>query len=665
MPKRRRFAPGRSVARTHEPRLWPLFLRQLVPLVLLGLLFFALREQLPQIDLEAVKQSLGRVSAAQWGLAMLATALSFRAVGQYDAVMHGLLMSPVSAKRARKSGVAAIAISQLAGFGVLSSALARWRLLPELGLGQSLRLSMAVSASFLLGWGIVTALVLLVAHQAPALALAGVAVAMAIAAVLLLQPRALGQLPGIKALASICFFTFADTAFAALALLALIGPDGGLEILPFFAAFLLALGAGLISGSPGGAGPFELVLLSQLPNIPDERLMAAILAFRAVYYLIPAALAVLALVAPPRKSRSPEPASLGPRTSGPYLPPGLTTALWYAPRAELALMRQGELQRLEQGGRLLALAAPVGQSLIMFADPFESKKDFIISTLQGLRECAGRMQRAAMIYKCAPRSAAIARRMGWKVVAVAHEAWLRPATFTIEGRAHRQLRRMLRKAEKAGIRVSEGGRKLPLEEMAAISEAWVRAHGGERGFSMGRFDAGYVSCQRVFLAWQGDELVAFATFHENRAEWVLDLMRQRPGTADGTMHLLIREALRSAAEMHCPRLSLASVPVPPATGDGPLARRIRGFQAARAGAEGLRRFKASFAPNWQVLHACAPGWAALAVGLFALSWRIHHPLPLAHLARQGATRPIWRRLLAGVLSARGKSVDEKGKRAES
>ena len=648
MPKRHRFAAVRLLARQEEPRLWPIFLRQLVPLVLLGLLFVALRERLPSFEMEAIRQSLATVSPTQWALALLATALSFRAVGRYDEVLHGLVMSPVSPQRARRSGAVAIAISQLAGFGVLSSALARWRLLPELGLGQSLRLSMAVSASFLIGWGCVTALVLLMAHQAQALAWAGIAGAMLLMLLLLMQPRALGPLPGLKALLSICAYTLADTAFAALALWILLGPVEGAEMLPFFGAFLLALGAGLISGSPGGAGAFEIVLLSQLPQIPPERLLAAIIAFRAVYYLIPAALALLALIAPPRKASGPAPARLAPRQTAPFLSPAITAALWYAPRAELGLMRQGELQRLERGGQLLALAAPVGQSLVMYADPFEGGREKLPAALQALRECARRMQRAPLVYKCAPRSAALARRLGWKVVPVAREAWLRPGSFGTEGRAHRQLRRMLRKAERAGIRVTEGGRELPLEEMEAISMDWAHAHGGERGFSMGRFEKGYVSCQRVFLAWQGDRLVAFATFHENRAEWVLDLMRQRPGTPDGTMHLLIREAIRSAADMRCPRLSLAAVPITPESGDGRLARRIRAFQGRHAGAEGLRRFKASFAPRWQTLYAAAPGWAALATGLIALGWRIHHPLPLPH--EEAPAPETWQAKLRTALS---------------
>ncbi|MEZ5796458.1 MAG: YbhN family protein [Paracoccaceae bacterium] len=77
------------------------------------------------------------------------------------------------------------------------------------------------------------------------------------------------------------------------------GPKAGpfLALLP---AFLLAFGAGLLSGTPGGIGAFEVVLLALLPAHPAEGVIAATLAWRGVYHLAPAAIAALAVLRGPR-----------------------------------------------------------------------------------------------------------------------------------------------------------------------------------------------------------------------------------------------------------------------------------------------------------------------------------------------------------------------------
>ena len=49
----------------------------------------------------------------------------------------------------------------------------------------------------------------------------------------------------------------------------------------------------MLSGAPGGVGPFELVLFSLLPSVPTPDLIAGIVVFRALYYAGPALIGVL------------------------------------------------------------------------------------------------------------------------------------------------------------------------------------------------------------------------------------------------------------------------------------------------------------------------------------------------------------------------------------
>ncbi len=624
----------RGIAQSVEIRLRPMLGRQLVVLALVALGFWVLRERLPQLDMGEVWRTIHQVHPLQWIGAAGATLASFWAVGRYDQVVHGLTGTGVAPARARLAGTAAIAVAQFAGFGVLTGALVRWRMLPELSLGRALRLSVAVSVSFLAGWAVVAALAVLLtgvtAFHARPLAIAVLSAAAAFGAVLLWAPAFARRLPSLRAFGSVVALALVDTFFAALALYLLL--PAGVEVAPgtVFAAFAVALGAGLIAGTPGGVGPFEVTLLALLPMIDHEPLLASALAFRLVYYLVPAALgAAMLLRGPLERDRAGATAALHPPEPQPYLGPGLENALWFCPRAETNLVRQGDFALLHADGRPLLAAAPAGQALVMLGDPLSGSRPASESAIAALADCARRAQRSPLIYKCTARTAALARRRGWKTLAISQEAWLEPAKFTTAGPEHRQLRRLLRKAEKAGIRVSEGGRRLPLDEMARLSRAWARTHGGERGFSMGRFQADYVSCQRVFLAWQDDRLVAFITLHENRREWTLDLMRQDPQAPDGTMHLLLCAAINSAAAIFCPRLSLAALPLAETGGADRLAG-LRARMTRLAGGDGLRRFKTSFAPNWQTLYAAAPGPVSLLFGLAAVLARVRRPGPLRH-----------------------------------
>ncbi len=272
-------------------------------------------------------------TAVQTGLAVCCCLISFWAVGRYDTVAHRHLGTGVDVHRARISGTVAVALAQTLGLGVFTGALARWRMLPELSLPTAMRLSGFVSLSFIIGWVFVTALVC-VLFGAPGWArLASIVVLVllpfSLAALFWFPIVTLGmlslQMPSLPACGAILFWTAVDTTAAAAALWLLI-PMPDLAFAPFLSVFLLALGAGLLTGTPGGVGPFELALLSLLPTIPVVDLMAGVVVFRVLYYAGPAVLAMVAMRWPLRHRAPPAP---------PPLP-----ALAVSPRAEVAVIRQ-------------------------------------------------------------------------------------------------------------------------------------------------------------------------------------------------------------------------------------------------------------------------------------------------------------------------------------
>lgn len=115
-------------------------------------------------------------------------------------------------------------------------------------------------------------------------------------------------------------------------------------------------------------------------------------------------------------------------------------------------------------------------------------------------------------------------------------------------------------------------------------------------------------------------------FHAGRTEWVLDLVRLRPGAPDGTIYAMILHAIEMARWHEVRDLSLAAVPEAAFGLSGPFARIV---QRATRGSVGLTQFKAAFAPRWRVLYVAAPSRLALLIGGLDVARAILRPGPLA------------------------------------
>ncbi len=87
----------------------------------------------------------------------------------------------------------------------------------------------------------------------------------------------------------------ADLLCAVAVLYVLLPAQASIGFAAFAGVYLLALTAGAASNVPGGIGVFEFVLLLLLPGVPQDRLLGALVAYRAIYYFAPFALALVLL----------------------------------------------------------------------------------------------------------------------------------------------------------------------------------------------------------------------------------------------------------------------------------------------------------------------------------------------------------------------------------
>ncbi len=594
------------------------FLRRIWPFAFGAVCLWLLSEQVDDVDYGALWASVLSATPWQWGLALTFSAISFMAVSRYDVIAQRHFQMHRSTSEAMTVGATAIGLGQTLGAGAVVGTFVRWRMMPDLSLKDAARITAFVTVTFLAAMAVtiaIAALILPTPHVPsflPPVILAVAFLVVVLAFVFPVLPRqgsrlSLPTLPAMAALLTLCLI---DTIFAALALFVLLPPDLSLSFAVLLPVFLIALGAAIFSGTPGGVGPFELTLLAMLPHHSEASLLAGVLAFRAIYYALPALLAGLVFLrhlAKPRPARVPRQH----RAYEAYDNAPLSTVS----RAELGVIRQN-------GGALLSCeagrygAVRIGQTLVALFDPIEGDAH---AMARPLKNAARAQNRIACKYKISARQAVKTRKAGWAVVHISDEAVLTPSQHSTAGSTYRQLRRKLRQAEKADLDVSHPeAHMLPLGDMAHVSAAWEAKHGIPKGLTMGRFDDFYVGCQTVFLAYQGDQLVGFVSFHTTTHEWCLDLMRVLPEAPDGTMHLLVQKAIEAAAAADVPRLSLAAAPALP-EGKTALERKIRDYHFKHAGGAGLRQFKACFAPRWEPLFMAAPGPAQLSLAALDLT----------------------------------------------
>jgi uncharacterized membrane protein YbhN (UPF0104 family) len=87
----------------------------------------------------------------------------------------------------------------------------------------------------------------------------------------------------------------ADLIFVALAMYSLLPRAPAVELTTVAVIFLLAILLGTVSHTPGSLGVLEAVMLIGLRQFPEEELLAALLTFRVLYFLLPLALATMIL----------------------------------------------------------------------------------------------------------------------------------------------------------------------------------------------------------------------------------------------------------------------------------------------------------------------------------------------------------------------------------
>jgi lysyl-tRNA synthetase, class II len=207
----------------------------------------------------------------------------------------------------------------------------------------------------------------------------------------------------------------------------------------------------------------------------------------------------------------------------------------------------------------LAYRVVAGTALVS-GDPVgdEAEIDALLAELQGLARAHG--WRLAVV-GASEHHLERYRALGLKPIPMGEEAVLRPAEFSLEGRAIRKVRQSVSRLQKAGyafrvVAADDVSAELE-EELADVSAAW-RGDQPERGFSMAIDD---LHVPGTVLAIAADETGVVGGFLHLAPSpagggWSLSSMRRRPGSPNGLTEFLIVETIEWARQEGASELSL-------------------------------------------------------------------------------------------------------------
>jgi len=296
--------------------------------------FFAalavLRSELRHVTWVELMRDLVAIPPNRLGVAVALTALNYAVLTAYDLLAFVYIGKSIARVRVALASFVAYAVANNVGFSVLSGASVRYRFYTRWGVTaeELSRIVFFYATTFWLGLLFIGGVSLATSRlpadlQIPARpAVAAVGWLLVLLVIVYLGATAIRRtpirisrfelpLPSPRLALTQLAVSACDWVLAGAVLYVLL-PDGAPPLLSFLGAFLLAQLLGLASHVPGGVGVFEgLMILLLTPYLPSEALLPPLIVYRAVYYLLPLAVALIILVADELSQRRAQAARVG------------------------------------------------------------------------------------------------------------------------------------------------------------------------------------------------------------------------------------------------------------------------------------------------------------------------------------------------------------------
>ena len=291
---------------SEEQTLWR-WVGPLAALVVFGGVVLVLHHQMAHLHVKNVFAHLHAIPRRQVLAALGFTALSYWLLTTYEVLALAYLRRAIPYTRIVFTSFIAYSFGHTLGFTAFTGAAIRFRLYATAGVTaiDVATLSAFCSLSLAIGLATVSGVSLLLAptHTAAVLRLhhnwsllVGTLLLAAVLAYALWAClartkfeirgwalRAPGPVIGLTQIA----LSVLDVSLSTAVLWSLLPAYAHIGFITFLGVYAAAVIAGIASHVPGGVGVFEAVILLTLPGVPADALLGSLLAYRAVYYLVP------------------------------------------------------------------------------------------------------------------------------------------------------------------------------------------------------------------------------------------------------------------------------------------------------------------------------------------------------------------------------------------
>lgn len=283
-------------------------LSSLLGFFLLGISLWAIAHELRQYNYRDIFSSLLALPTSRLYLSIGFTILSYLGLATYDTLALRYIGHPLVWTKSVFTGFISAAATNTVGFAFLTGSAIRYRFYSAWGV-SAIAIAQVIAfenVSFWLGLFAVSGMMFLLNPLVipPQLHLPFISVRpLGIVFLLLVAAYLLGSIvskkplkirehdfrfPSVQiAIAQIAISSL-DWILTGAVLYVLLPSTTPLSYLSFLGIYLLAMTGGVVSNVPSGLGVFEsIILLLLAPQVPAAAVLGSLLAYRAVYYLLP------------------------------------------------------------------------------------------------------------------------------------------------------------------------------------------------------------------------------------------------------------------------------------------------------------------------------------------------------------------------------------------
>lgn len=270
----------------------------------------------------------------------------------------------------------------------------------------------------------------------------------------------------------------------------------------------------------------------------------------------------------------------------------------------------------EKGGAFVMYGVQ-GRSWIALGDPVGDPAEFH-ALCWGFSEMAIRANCRPIFYEVSADNLALWPELGFALNKVGEEAIVRLPDFSLSGSKFKTMRSALNKRAREGyeLEILKPPHSAELmQRLSEISDAWLgEKTGREKGFSVGKFDPGYLDHFDLGVVRKDSRIIAFSNIMATSCGryTAVDLMRYPPEEASGIMEFMFLKLIEHYKAAGAEEFSLGTAPLSGlsersmARSWNRYGRLIYRHGGAFYNFEGLRAFKQKFQPEWRPRYLALP-----------------------------------------------------------